>query len=76
MFRAVVGPFFRVRVTGPEAPSQVMLKVLPAVTLLKDGLVNLAAALARANAAAATRRLENCILYDYSRKLEMLEMES
>jgi hypothetical protein len=61
-------------VTGPEASPQVMLKVWPAVTLLKDGLVNLAA-LATAKAAAAKMRLENCILYDYSRNFDRFEME-
>lgn len=60
--------------TGPEAPLQVMLKLLPAVTSLKVGLVNLAA-LATAKAAAAKMRLENCILYDYSTKFERLEIE-
>jgi len=61
-------------VTGPAASAQVTLKVWPAVTLLKDGLVNLAA-LATAKAAAAKMKLENCILYDCSRKFERLEME-
>jgi hypothetical protein len=61
VFKASGSPFLRVRVTGPLASVQVTLNALPAVTPLKLGLVNLAA-FARAKAAAATRRLENCIL--------------
>lgn len=38
--KAVEGPFLRVRVTGPSAPVQVRLKALPAVMVLKVGLVN------------------------------------
>lgn len=54
------GPFLRVRVTGPWASDQVILKGLPAVTG-NDGLVN-STALARVAAAAARKRFLNCIL--------------
>ena len=40
VFKAVEGPFLRVRVTAPVAPVQVRLKAWPAVMELKDGLVN------------------------------------
>lgn len=58
--RSVDGPFLRVRVTGPSASDQVMLKGVPAVTS-KDGLVNLTA-LARVAAAAVRKMVLNCIL--------------
>lgn len=61
VFKAVEGPSLRVRVTGPEAPDQLMLKADPAVTPLKDGFVNLTA-WATAKAAAAAKRAVNCIL--------------
>lgn len=60
--REVDGPFLRVRVTGPSASAQVMLKGVPAVTS-KFELVNLTA-LARVAAAAAKKRVLNCI-FDY-----------
>jgi len=40
VFRAVDGPFLRVRVTAPVAPVQETLKAWPAVTPLKFELVN------------------------------------
>lgn len=40
VFRAVDGPFLRVRVTAPVASVQEMLKAWPAVTPLKFELVN------------------------------------
>ncbi len=52
-------------VTGPEAPVQVRFAVLPAAmpALKKEaGIVKLGIALVSAKAAAARRRLENCIL--------------
>lgn len=58
--RDVDGPFLRRRVTGPSASAQVMLKGEPAVTA-KSALVNLTA-LARVAAAAARKRVLNCIL--------------
>lgn len=58
--RAVDGPLLRTRVTGPSASDQVMLKGVPAVTA-KLELVNLTA-LARVAAAAARKRVLNCIL--------------
>lgn len=58
--RAVDGPFLRVRVTGPSASDQVILKGCPAASS-KDGLVNWTA-LARLAAAAARKRVLNCIL--------------
>jgi len=60
VFRAVAGPFLRVRVTGPVAPVQVTLKDWPAVMELKAGSVN-STACATAKAAAAMRSFENCI---------------
>lgn len=65
------GPFLRVRVTAPAALDQVMLKGLPAVTELKDGLVNVAAC-ATAKAAAATMKLENCILDEFLDELKVV----
>lgn len=63
VMRALGGPSLSVRVTGPLAPDQVMLKGSPAVTELKDGLVN-STACARAKVAAATKIVENCMIDD------------
>ena len=60
--KAVDGPSLSVRVTGPSAPDQVRLKGLPAVMVLKVGLVNSTAAWAIAKAAVATMSLEKSII--------------
>jgi hypothetical protein len=59
VFRLPEGPLLRRMVTGPEAPSQVSLKGLPASTL-KSVLVN--EALAATMAANSTGVMKNCIL--------------
>lgn len=67
VFKLLEGPFFRLRVTGPEASIQEMLNAEPAVIPAKDGLANLAA-LATVKAAAAARMVVNCILTEVFRK--------
>jgi hypothetical protein len=63
VFKTFAGPFFRVRVTGPDAPVQVMFKGVPALTPTNDcGVLVIWTALTRAMAAAATTANENCIL--------------
>lgn len=59
VFRLPEGPLLRRMVTGPEAPSQVSLKGLPASTL-KSVLVN--EALAATRAANSMGVMKNCIL--------------
>lgn len=61
--RAFDGPFFRIRVTGPVALAQLMLKVDPAVTPSKlAAVLVIMTAWATAKAAAAQSALKNCIL--------------
>ena len=61
--KALASPVFKVRVTGPVASAQEMFRARPAVIPTKEAgpLVKLTA-LATAQAAAATRANENCIL--------------
>lgn len=56
------GPLFRVMVTGPVAPDQVMSKALPASMALKLLLVKATLALARP--ARMTDEMKNFILID------------
>jgi len=60
--RFVEGPFWRVRVTGPSASAHEMLKGVPTVMPAKVTSVRITLALTLARAAAARRRLLNCIL--------------
>lgn len=63
VFRSVETPFFNKRVTGPVAFDQVRRIGVPVLTPTNAaGVMVNCAALARATAAAATRRLENCML--------------
>jgi hypothetical protein len=65
VFKAAASPFFKRMVTAPVASYQLMLKVEPAVTPTKEpGVLPTLAAWATTKAAAATIRLENCILID------------
>jgi len=70
--KALASPVFKVRVTGPDASVQEMFKALPAVIPTKEAgpFVKLTA-LATAQAAAATRANENCIL----KVVKVLELE-
>jgi len=61
VLRSVEAPFFKVMVTGPEAPLQVRVIGLPAVIPLNAELVN-STALTMAMAITARRALEYCIL--------------
>lgn len=61
--RALDGPAFKSRVTGPVASYQVMLKFCPTVTPLNvDAVLPILAAWATAKAAAAKMAVENCML--------------
>jgi len=60
VFRLPLGPSFRVMVTGPEAPDQVMVKGTPALN--EYSLLVKIAAFTRAAAARTTEARENFIL--------------
>jgi hypothetical protein len=61
--KALASPVFKVRVTGPVASDHEMFKARPAAASLKvDWVFVMSTALATAQAAAATRAYENCIL--------------
>jgi len=61
VFRLPLGPVFRVMVTGPEAPDQVILKGWPAITLYSL-LVKMAALTRAARAATMRGTKDNFIL--------------
>ena len=68
--KALASPVFKVRVTGPSASAQVMFKARPAWIPTNDaGPFVMMTALATAQAAAAIRAYENCIL----KSLKILE---
>lgn len=61
--KALASPVFKRRVTGPSASAQVMFKARPAWIPTKEaGPFVMITALATAQAAAAIRAYENCIL--------------
>lgn len=63
--RAIGSPFFKVRVTGPDALPQVTVAGDPAVMFWKKaGPLVIWTALASAKAVAARKTLENCILME------------
>lgn len=63
---AFASPFFRSRVTGPEAPYQLILKAEPVVTPTNcDPVMPKVAAEATVKAAAARRAFVNCILINW-----------
>lgn len=66
VFKTFAGPFFKVRVTGPDASLQVMFKEVPALTPTNDwGVLVIWTALTRVMAAAARTANENCILKSF-----------
>jgi len=63
-FKLSPSPFFRLRVTGPDASAQEMLKDWPALMPTKEAgpFPMMGFAMATAKVTAATRAYENCIL--------------